>query len=192
MSTNFFSLLGKVNYPTYNDNYLNYTLSTNIGSRFIFKEQILTDLLTYEYYVQDGERPEQVSYYYYGSVDLVWLIFFANDIIDPYYDWPLSNKDLESYINEKYRVKSINPNTEIHHYERIIFPTQQAIGGNSYVPEITEEVPFETWTKLPTNERKSVTYTNYEYDLNEEKRKIYLIEDVYVPQIVKKVKQIFG
>ena len=55
------------------------------------------------YTIEDGFRPEDVAYHYYGNVRYTWLLFYANDIIDPYYDWPLSHNDLMKTIGMKYR-----------------------------------------------------------------------------------------
>ena len=54
------------------------------------------------YVVNEDMRPEEVSYHYYGSVDYTWLLFLANDIIDPYYDWVMSDDNLNKYIVKKY------------------------------------------------------------------------------------------
>jgi hypothetical protein len=56
----------------------------------------------YEYAVPDGTRPDNLSYNYYDNSDYVWLINLANQIIDPYYDFPLSYDDLNSLIIQQY------------------------------------------------------------------------------------------
>jgi hypothetical protein len=58
------------------------------------------------YTVKEGERPQDVALDYYGSVDYDWLVLLANNIIDPYYQWPLSDKDFKSYLIEKYTDQS--------------------------------------------------------------------------------------
>jgi hypothetical protein len=54
------------------------------------------------YTVKEGERAEELSYYYYGTTDYVWMVYMANNIVDPYQDWPMSQRDLDKYIEEKY------------------------------------------------------------------------------------------
>ncbi|GAH23493.1 unnamed protein product, partial [marine sediment metagenome] len=44
----------------------------------IFKE----DTLYNEYYVKNGERPDQISYEKYGTEAFYWVILQVNDIID--------------------------------------------------------------------------------------------------------------
>ena len=54
------------------------------------------------YTVADEDRPEDIAYYYYGSTDYTWLVLLANNIIDPYHDWPLKEEDFNKYLINKY------------------------------------------------------------------------------------------
>lgn len=54
------------------------------------------------YTIKDGERPEDIAYYYYGSVNYAWAVLMANDIIDPVSQWPLQIRALERKIVSKY------------------------------------------------------------------------------------------
>ena len=45
------------------------------------------------YYVQDRERPDQVSFKLYGTTDYYWTFFAINDNIREQ-GWPLSNREL--------------------------------------------------------------------------------------------------
>ena len=44
------------------------------------------------YTVEDGDRPEDVAYYYYDDPSLAWLVLMSNDVVDPYSEWPKSFK----------------------------------------------------------------------------------------------------
>jgi len=59
-------------------------------------------LLYMPYTVEEGERPEDIANFYYGSVDYVWLIYMANNIIDPYHEWPLNTQEFNDMLIEKY------------------------------------------------------------------------------------------
>jgi len=72
----------------------------------------------YPYTIKQGERPDTLSFLYYSKPDLEWLIFFANDIIDPYYDWYLNHEQLKSFIVEKYGSLAV-AQTRTHHYETV-------------------------------------------------------------------------
>ena len=58
--------------------------------------------LYYEYEVPYGQRPDTISYDYYKNSYYDWLIYMSNGIVDPYYDWYLTNDTFESYIIDKY------------------------------------------------------------------------------------------
>ncbi len=58
--------------------------------------------LYYPYTVSEGERAEDVANFYYGSVDYVWLVYMANNIIDPYHEWPMDPQTFNDYIVAKY------------------------------------------------------------------------------------------
>lgn len=59
-------------------------------------------IVFYPYTIKEGERPDTLAYEYYGDSRYDWLIFMANDIVDPYYDWPLDYDKFKSFIISKY------------------------------------------------------------------------------------------
>jgi hypothetical protein len=65
-----------------------------------FKNSAVTSL---PYTIQDGERPEMLSYRIYDRVDLYWTILLFNEIHDPTFEWPLSTAELESKLQKKYK-----------------------------------------------------------------------------------------
>jgi hypothetical protein len=60
----------------------------------------------YPYTVSEGERAESVAQFYYGSVDYVWLVYMANNIIDPYHEWPMDPQTFNEFLVEKYTEES--------------------------------------------------------------------------------------
>lgn len=54
-------------------------------------------------YTNSGEvRADTLSHQYYKNAGYTWLIWFANDVIDPYYDMALNSYDFERFIVAKY------------------------------------------------------------------------------------------
>ena len=75
----------------------------NLMSRVNMSKLALDNLQSYyDYTISDNTRPDNLSYDYYGNPDYVWLIAFANQITDPYYDFPLNDTDLNQFIIQKY------------------------------------------------------------------------------------------
>lgn len=56
-----------------------------------------------DYLVQDGEKPEHIADRVYGESQYHWLVLMANEIYNPYFDWPLSSWELDAYIEDKYK-----------------------------------------------------------------------------------------
>jgi hypothetical protein len=68
----------------------------------ILPSSIVNPYLFLPYTVTDNDKPEDIAYYYYGSTDYTWLIYLANNMIDPYHNWPLNDEDFSKYIIKKY------------------------------------------------------------------------------------------
>src|SRR4051812_41475730 len=56
----------------------------------------------YPYHVKNGLRAEQVAEKYYGSDDLVWLVYFSNSIVDPYHEWTMDEDTFNAHIIKAY------------------------------------------------------------------------------------------
>lgn len=54
------------------------------------------------YTITQDDKPEDIAQLYYGDVGKVWLVFLANDIIDPYSEWPKPDDVFEKYLVSKY------------------------------------------------------------------------------------------
>ena len=75
----------------------------DITNRSKIREDLLSDPFIYlPYTINDGEKPETVAQLYYGSVDDTWLVLLANNITDPYHDWPLNDEEFDQYFINKY------------------------------------------------------------------------------------------
>lgn len=180
------------------------TLYTNLLARVSFIPSLLNNSINfYSYNVQDDDTPEIVAYKYYGDVSRFWMVLYCNEIMDPQWDWPLSGPQFDKYVERKYN----NTLYETHHYEKIVTTTNRTSGTDSdittdvkkYVISAEEFVSllyssvngiaesksytFNTGTVEVTIQPKAVTYYEYEYDLNESKRSIKLLNKIYADQL---------
>lgn len=82
----------------------NGTIAKNIMARVDFTDQTKKDIYsTFQFTLEEGfERPDLLSYNYYGSSQFDWMIYLTNNIVDPYYDYYKSTPDFKSYIDRKY------------------------------------------------------------------------------------------
>jgi len=76
----------------------------DITRRNTFIKNLSTNPLAFlPYTVEEGERPEDIAQFYYGSTDYVWLVYLSNNIVDPYHQWPKATEDFNNYLIDKYR-----------------------------------------------------------------------------------------
>lgn len=150
----------------------NTRLVINILQRAKMREILLQNyLIFYEHDVRDGETPEILASKLYGSPQYHWVILFANNIVDPYYDWPLSYDNIIETIRKRYSIPGRDgievAHQTIHHYE------------DQYGAVIDET----TYMNLPDAERHKVTVYEWEMRENEKKRRIQILEPRYLAQI---------
>jgi len=56
----------------------------------------------YPYEISQDERPDQFSDRYFGDSYKSWIIYISNKIVDPYYEWYLSENQFNEVLNKKY------------------------------------------------------------------------------------------
>jgi hypothetical protein len=168
------------------------TLATNLLSRVNVNNEILKNISSYyPYRIKEFERPDIIAHQYYGSSDYTYLIFLANQIQDPLYDWPLFGDELKKFIEEKYG--SIDSaRTGIHHYEKILRSGSNATADTSKILEKVAIVNKETYDVLSEIERKIIYNYDYEIMKNNEKKEIVLIDNTYSKQIMNELRSIYA
>lgn len=104
---------------TLDTNTLSNQLVTNILARSTFLREIANNTsIAYEYSVKDTDTPEIVAHKIYGDPYRNWIILLFNQIINPFYDWPIKNDALEELIYKKYGQNIDVARSTIHHYEK--------------------------------------------------------------------------
>ena len=87
-------------------------LAVNIIKRVKVRSKIVdTASLFQKYFVNPGERPEDVANKHFGKSEYHWILLLTNNITDAYYQWPMSYTDFENFIKDKYEIPGA-----IHHY----------------------------------------------------------------------------
>lgn len=56
----------------------------------------------YPFDIGNAERADSLSYRYYDDSYMSWLLYISNEIVDPYYEWYLSEEELEEFVTKKY------------------------------------------------------------------------------------------
>jgi len=142
-------------------------------SRVKIRDGILDNITLYNKYdVKSGETPENIAFKHFGNPDLHWVILLTNNIQDRYYDWPMSEQELELFIKDKYS----NPDG-IHHYEITQSSGKQTGNGpDDYTHKI--EVNSTVSGATPVSNRE------YEQRLQDKKRLIKLLDNKFVDSFI--------
>ena len=205
---NYFNTLPRIATIDYSGNAI---VLTNLMVRAEVIPSLLNNpLLFYSYDVKNDDTPEIIASKYYGDPYRYWIVLFANQLIDPQWNWPMNSNLLTNYIIEKYKsaaaiALSISVNTITN--SQVISYTQSTI--KNYVKTVTttdstsleskttdyyldliaynntmesEEVRnFTTGAQVIEIITKSTqTIYDYEISLNESRRSINLVNSSYV------------
>ena len=163
--------------------------ATNVLRRFIVRASVQerSDVF-YDYNLQSGDRPDVVAEKYYGDPDLAWLVLLFNNITDPMFDYPLFDRDFETYLKQKYgsipRAQSI-----VHEYRQILNEKSVQFDGKILEKRfvIVDETTYNT---LSEENRELITKYDYEVELNDAKRSIRLLDKRFLNQIKSEVEVI--
>lgn len=112
-----------------------------------------------DYYLQDGEKIENVAYNFYGSTEYHWVLIYINGIKDPFNDLPQKDYVLRQACADIYG--NIDA---VHHYESTINPGE--------------------WVDFLYTPAVIVTNIEYMTQENEKKRKIKVLQKQYLSDFV--------
>jgi hypothetical protein len=206
----YFETLPKISSIDYSGNKI---LLTNLMVRSEIVPSLLKNpLLFYSYNVKDSDSPEIIASKYYEDPYRYWIVLFANQIIDPQWDWPMNSNLFTTYIQNKYTldcatfynipensvtsaqilsytqgqikyyVKSVKTidnstnKTNILNY-RVDFEEYQATQEDTIVRTFTTGAQV---TQIVS--KYTETIYDYELNLNESRRSIYLVNAKYVSE----------
>ncbi len=121
--TPFFASFPKVGYDINRAQYPTYEGVTNIFFRLAVLKSVLNNTSSYYVYEIDGnDTPEIVAEKVYGDSGAGWIVIYANQIVDPQFDWVLSDDAFNKYLANKYGSVA-TAQTTIHHYEKVVETT---------------------------------------------------------------------
>ncbi len=149
---------------------------TDIVHRAKIRDIVINNTAVYyPYTVTDSDTPEIIAAKYYGFSGYHWLVLMANDIIDPYYDWPLDYDNFQASMNALYGDLRIAKQT--------LF---------NYLDEFGNVIDQTTYNALPDEERSTISAYDYWFSINENKRNIKLVDKIYVDRIDQELNKLFS
>lgn len=65
------------------------------------------DRVCADYVIQEGETPTQLAQDFYGDPNVFWILMNLNNMINPWFDWPMAYNDLVEYTRAKYDIEDV-------------------------------------------------------------------------------------
>ena len=117
----------------------------------ISQDAIKAASVFYPYQVREGERTDTLSFMYYDDSGLDWLVYFANDTIDPYYGWHLTAEQFNAYITSKYGSIAY-AQLKVHHYQVSYANDDRTLSVSAYnaLPSVTPTNVKKYWMPMMT------------------------------------------
>jgi len=184
---------------------------TNLLTRFTFEQSFKTNTAAfYEYDIREGDTPEIIASKIYNSPERHWIVLLMNDMVDPFFDWPLPYETLTRFVDAKYLDNAVSntagqgliwSKSNIYGYYRV--EKQKLPNGSVYVQKYQVDANTYANTTISLNNsitladnvvvvfdttKETQTYYDYELAVNEGKRRIKLLK----PELVESLEEELG
>ena len=165
-------------------------ISDYITVKNIFKKNELRPDIFYddtvftEYQITGDDRPDNVAFEVYENSTLDWLVLLCNNIINVQTEWPLLQNDFDRFLLDKYGTyEELNA---VHHYE-----TKEIKDSNGVIMvpqglQVASDYSITYWDTTvrgyvaQTDVPEPVTNYQYESDIENRKRNIRILKDIYL------------
>ena len=167
-----------------------YVTVKNLFKKGALEEDILNNLAFHtKYKIQGNDRPDNVAFDFYGKSNLDWLVLLCNNIINIQTEWPLLQNDFDRLLLDKYGSYEALNNT--HHYETqeiknskdvVIVPKGLQCASDYTVTYYDYNIDQE---KIVLSKDCTTEVTNYDYEseIEDNKRNIFLLKPRYISVI---------
>ena len=169
----------------------------NLFRRVKIREDLFSNLTEFDkYQIHGDDRPDTVAEELYGNPNLDWVILMSNNIIDLKNEWPMTQYDLNMYLDDKYTPEQLG---DIHHYEtlqlkdgkgRLIVPAGQVVDEDWSLEYFDGTHLRNTDGILAGRPVKSVSFFEYEIKKNDKKRSINILKGEVLTMFMKDFKRI--
>ena len=163
----------------------NYSQVKNLFKRTQLREDIYANLAYFtKYQIIGDERPDNVAEKIYEDPTLDWIVLLANNITNVQSEWPMSEYSYHNFLIDKYGTEE--KLQETHHYE--CTGVKNSTGGiiveeGLHVPVGFAVTYFDyvlSSNVNATNITKDVSNLEYENNIQDAKRNIFLLKTQYL------------
>mgnify|MGYP006248346175 FL=1 len=168
--------------------------SKNLFKRAKIRDDFFSTATVFDLYSIIGDdRPDNVAQKLYGDSELDWVVLLSNNIINVRDEWPMSQYDLERYLDNKYSQEQLS---EVHHYETKEVKTdfgmlllQKGLWVDAnYTFKFTDD--DEVKTLSGANILTSVSTYQFEIQKNDSKRNIYALRPNFLQTVFSDMRDI--
>ena len=164
-----------------------YIAVKNLFKKAELRPDIFQDLSTFQkYQIKGDDRPDNVAEDFYQDSSLDWLVLTCNNIINVQTEWPMSQRDFDRFLLDKYGTYTNLEST--HHHETLEVKNSKGVVMLEKGLEVESDFTFsyyDWWLK----EQKTIAtanlvteVTNYQYEekIEDAKRNIFLLKVRYL------------
>ena len=116
----------------------------------------------YPYTLQQRQRADTIASAYYDDPYAVWLVYLSNGIIDPYFDWYVSDTSFVQHIIDKYGSVQV-ANRTIEHYRVNWYEDDTHLSSDSYA--ILSDNVKKYWSPVVSESGMIIYYERKKSDL---------------------------
>ena len=182
----YFRKLPNLNYPSLlktRESNTDFVQTKNLFRRVKVREDLFANFMQFDKYkIVGDERPDNVAQKVYDNDDLDWIVLISNNIVDLNNEWPLTQFQLNEFLNDKYTPQEL---VSIHHYEtlelrdsrnQLILPAGIVVDEDFNLEYLSGGQVKSTNSLVDGRPVKAVTFYDYENDLNDKKRNINVLK----------------
>lgn len=189
----YFRQLPNIEYQNFLENSTgsqDYVLMKNIFLRGKLRDDLQNNFTAFnKYIIMEDERPDQVANKLYEDPGLDWVVLIVAGITNFQNDWPLTSQQFYDYIVKKYGEENINntafyETTEVkNNFNEVILKSGIQVNKEFTIPD--PNIPTST-----INPTTGISYSQYEGRVNDDKREIYVLREVYIDQFLRDMRSI--
>lgn len=161
----------------------------NLSDALVIREEIKNDKrLFFWYEIEEEETPESVAFDFYGRADYNFVVLLMNDMVDPFFDWPLSSKELRRLCEEKYGAPTVTNNDYDYQEPGYLGVAYWEYDGIKYQdPDGNAELE----ALIPPT-AVAISHFEHEERLNDSKRRIKILYPEFLPDLQKEVEYLIN
>ena len=156
----------------------------NLFKKGKLREDIIEQTAVFtKYKIKGDDRPDNVAQELYGDPDLDWVVLASNNILNVYDEWPMTQRNFENYLLEKYG--TYEEMNAVHHYETTEVKNTQGAVITAAGLQVDSDFSVTYYdaleegynTKYPVT---SVTNYDFEQKIQDDRRNIFTLKPRYL------------